>query len=114
MIPARYDGSKGFPLRSSDHEKVATSQTDPAVRRLHAGGANLHHHGADEERQPAGVPPGQGPDDEAHPADRHVGPDRCRDGVLGVTELYPQRPSSQVRPDLPPVFDTEQPPLRFL
>ena len=69
MIPARYDGSKGFPLRSSDHEKVATSQTDPALRRLHFGGADLHHHRADEERQSAGVPAGQGPHHEAHTAD---------------------------------------------
>lgn len=53
-----YDGPEGFPGGSSDHEETSTSEADPIVRRLHDGGADLHHHGIDEERLPAGIPPG--------------------------------------------------------
>ena len=81
VITIRHHGSQGFPHRSSNHEEVATPEADPAVRCLHSRGAYLHHHGVDEEREPAGVPAGEGPHYEAHPADRHVRPGGCRDGL---------------------------------
>lgn len=56
LFLCRHHGHCGLPARGSDHEAAAAPQADPAVRRVHAAGAHLHHHGADEERQPAGLP----------------------------------------------------------
>ena len=100
-------------MRGPDHEEAASPQADPgndddhdnddnddgvvAVRGVHQRGAHLHHHGADEEREPAGVPPGQGPHPQADPADRHGGPGGGRHGLPRVAELHPQGPRRQVR-----------------
>jgi len=40
----RYDGPEGFPGGGSDHEEAASPEADTAVRRVHAGRADLHHH----------------------------------------------------------------------
>lgn len=51
----RHHGSEGLPCRGADHEETATRQADSTVRRLHDGGADLHHHGIDEKRQSTGI-----------------------------------------------------------
>ena len=83
-------------MRGPDHEEAPPSQADPAIRRLHQRGAHLHHHRAHEERQLAGVSPGQGPDDEAPAADRYERPGGGGDGLPRESELHPQGPSGQV------------------
>uniref|UniRef100_A0A8D8CE30 (northern house mosquito) hypothetical protein n=1 Tax=Culex pipiens TaxID=7175 RepID=A0A8D8CE30_CULPI len=51
-------GPEGFPRRGADHEEAPAQQADPAVRRVHPRGADLHHHGAHEARLAARVPAG--------------------------------------------------------
>lgn len=56
LLPTlRLDGSRGLPEGGSDHEEATAPEAHPTVRRLHVAGAHLHHHGADEARQPAGL-----------------------------------------------------------
>ena len=74
---SRHNGPPRLPGRGPDHEEAAAPEADPALRRLHPGGAHLHHHRADEERKLARVPVGQGSDPEAAPAHRHR-----RSGIL--------------------------------
>ena len=83
-------------MRGPDHEEAPASQADPTVRRLHQRGAYLHHHRAHEERQLAGVSPGQGADHEAPAADRHERPGGGGDGLPRESELHTQRSGRQV------------------
>lgn len=94
---AGHDGPEGLPGRGADHEEAAPSEAHPAVRRVHDGGAHLHHHGAHEERLSARVPAGQGQAAQAAPADRHGRPNRGRHGLPGVPELHPQGLGCQER-----------------
>jgi hypothetical protein len=48
---ARHDGPQGLPRRGPDHEEAPTREAHSALRRLHDGGADLHHYGAHEERK---------------------------------------------------------------
>ena len=54
------DDSRQVPRGGSDHEEVPARQAGEAVRRLHQGGAHLHHHRADEQRKSSGLSTARG------------------------------------------------------
>ena len=55
---SRHYGSKGLLVGGTNHEEVTAPEVDPAVRRLHDGGAHLYHHRAHEEWKLAGISTG--------------------------------------------------------
>jgi len=58
LVSYRNHGPWGFPGWGRDNEEIAAQESDPAVRGVHHGGANIDHHRTYEEWQLTAVPAG--------------------------------------------------------